>query len=214
MLDMKHKINGIEYDVVIEKKHNKNLYIRVKKDGKIYVSCPLFTSKSYIKRLLNENEDQISKMISRQAEQQKRDEEFYYLGQKYDIIIVPTLDKIEWKETRIYAPSKKKLDVWCDLERRRIFQERYEYIYQNFNENVLYPKLKIRSMKTRWGVCNRKSETITLNAKLLSYPLECLDYVIVHELCHLVHFDHSKNFWNLVGVYCPEYKRIRKILKG
>ena len=96
---MKHKINGIEYDVVIEKKHNKNLYIRVKKDGKIYVSCPLFTSKSYIKKLLNENEDQISKMISRQAEQQKRDEEFYYLGQKYDIIIVPTLDSA--------------LTIWC-----------------------------------------------------------------------------------------------------
>ena len=55
--------------------------------------------------------------------------------------------------------------------------------------------------------------SVTLNSELLKYKLEALDYVIVHELCHIIHFDHSKDFWNLVGKYYPEYKKIRKYLK-
>ena len=88
-----------------------------------------------------------------------------------------------------------------------------DYNYNLFDEKIPYPILKIRLMKTRWGVCNRRSNTVTLNTKLIEYSLEKLDYVIIHELSHFVHFNHSKNFWNLVSKYCPNYKLIRKELK-
>lgn len=68
-------------------------------------------------------------------------------------------------------------------------------------------------MKTRWGVCNRKDNSVTLNSELIRYEADKLDYVIIHELSHFVHFNHSKNFWNLVSKYCPNYKQARKDLK-
>ena len=77
-----------------------------------------------------------------------------------------------------------------------------------------YPILKIRTMKTRWGVCNRKIKSVTLNFNLIKYDYDCLDYVIVHELSHFVHFDHSKEFWNTVSKYYPNYKIIQKKLKN
>ena len=68
-------------------------------------------------------------------------------------------------------------------------------------------------MKTRWGVCNRRDNSVTLNSELIKYDLTKLDYVIVHELSHFIHFNHSKSFWNLVEKYSPNYKKIRKDLK-
>ena len=95
----------------------------------------------------------------------------------------------------------------------KIFEQRYQYCYQMFKEKIPLYILKFRTMKTRWGVCNRKSKTITLNTRLLEYDISCLDYVIIHELSHLLEFNHSTNFWKIVEKYCPNYKQIRKILK-
>ena len=68
-------------------------------------------------------------------------------------------------------------------------------------------------MKTRWGVCNKRDNSVTLNSKLMEFDLEKLDYVIIHELAHFIHFNHSKDFWNLVSKYEPNYKKIRKEMK-
>ena len=68
-------------------------------------------------------------------------------------------------------------------------------------------------MKTRWGVCNKRDNSVTLNSKLMEFDLEKLDYVIIHELAHFIHFNHSKDFWNLVCKYEPNYKKIRKEMK-
>ena len=68
-------------------------------------------------------------------------------------------------------------------------------------------------MSTRWGVCNKNDKTITLNFELIRMDVKYTDYVIIHELSHFVYFDHSKNFWNLVGKYCSNYKELRKEMK-
>ena len=68
-------------------------------------------------------------------------------------------------------------------------------------------------MTTRWGVCNTKTYVITLNKELYNYDIECLDYVCIHELSHLVYPNHSSDFWNVVSEYCPNYKEIRKKLR-
>ena len=60
---------------------------------------------------------------------------------------------------------------------------------------------------------NKANHSITLNSHLIEYDIEKLDYVIIHELSHIIHFDHSKSFWQLVSKYCPNYKKIRKELK-
>ena len=94
-----------------------------------------------------------------------------------------------------------------------LFQNRLEFNYQRFEEKIPFPDLKIRNMKTRWGVCNKKTKTITLNSNLMKYDITKLDYVIVHELSHFIYFDHSSNFWNIVSKYCKDYKKIRKELR-
>ena len=86
-------------------------------------------------------------------------------------------------------------------------------IYNLFEEKIPYPAIRIRSMKTRWGVCNKRTKVITLNSKLIRESIDKLDYVIVHELSHFVCFDHSSSFGALVEKYCPNYKKIRKELK-
>ena len=210
---MKYKINNQEYDVVITKKNNKNTYIRVKEDMKIYVTTNYLVNKSYIKTILDNNIDYLEKMLSKRKLDQEKEESFYYLGNIYDIIFVSSLKDVEIVDNKIYVKDIKTLEKWYKKEIINLFQERLEINYQRFNENIPYPNLKIRNMKTRWGVCNRKTKTITLNSNLIKYDIIKLDYVIIHELSHFIHFDHSKNFWNLVSKYSPNYKQIRKELR-
>ena len=207
---MKYVVNDIEYEVVIEKKNNKNTYIRIR-DNKIYITTNYFASKSYIKSLLDKNYDVIKKMIDKNIQKLERSNKFYYLNKEYDIIFVNYCD-IEINDNKIFVKNEEYLNKWLKKNTEKIFKERLDYIYNLFEENIPYPKLKIRKMKTRWGVCN-KNNSITLNSELIKYGYEQIDYVIIHELSHFIHFDHSKNFWLQVSKYCPNYKEIRKSLK-
>ena len=105
------------------------------------------------------------------------------------------------------------LNRWYNKIIKDTFVEHYINIYNMFDEVSKMPSLKIRKMKSRWGVYNRVKHSVTLNSELLKYDLVCLDYVIVHELSHVIHFNHSKDFWLLVGKYCNNYKGIKKLLK-
>ena len=71
----------------------------------------------------------------------------------------------------------------------------------------------VRDMKTRWGSCNTRTGHLNFNLKLLDMPPECLDYVVVHELCHLWVNGHSKTFWAHVERVYPDYRRVRKQLR-
>ena len=210
---MKYELDGIEYDVVIEKKNNKNLYVRVKDDGKIHVTCNYLTTKNMILKVLNENTKALQKMINRVEKQNEKSNKFFYLGNSYDIIINEDTNKVVITDDKIYTKDLSMLEKWKKEEIIRIFDERYVYVFNHFNENIKSPILKIRTMKTRWGVYNRKNHTITLNSKLIEFDISKIDYVIIHELSHIIHFDHSKDFWNLVGKYCKDYKKIRKEMK-
>ena len=209
---MKYEINGIEYEVVIVKKNNKNTYIRIKEDNKIYITTNYFVSKNYLKNLLDTNKEVIVKMIEKNNIKQEKNNYFYYLGKKYDIIVVPTFT-IDITDDKIFVKSNDYLNKWLKKQIEKIYQERLDYIYNLFQEKIPYPKLRIRKMSTRWGVCNRSNNTVTLNSELIKYGIEQIDYVIVHELTQFIHFDHSKNFWLQVNKYCPNYKEIRKTLK-
>lgn len=209
---MKFLIDDKEYEVVIQKKNNKNTYIRVKENLKIYVTTSYFASKLYIYNLLEQNKEYLKKVLTKQ-EIKNENTSFKYLGKKYDVIICNIVNKVEFDENKIYTPSEKELDKYIKKNTLELFKERLDYNYNLFLENIPYPKLKIRTMKTRWGVCNKRDNSVTLNSKLIEYNIEALDYVIIHELSHFVHFNHSKEFWMLVSKYNPNYKQIKKYLK-
>lgn len=211
---MIYNVDGIDYEVVIERKKNKNIYIRVKDDMKIHVTCNRLTSKLIIKNILDNNISSLKKMINQVNKNIDRNTKFFYLGKEYDIIKAENIKKISIIDDKIYTKDEKMLNKWYKDEIIRIFDERYVYVYNHFNENIKSPILKIRTMKSRWGVYNRRNHTITLNSKLIEYDISKIDYVIVHELSHIIHFDHSKDFWNLVSKYCKDYKKIRRELKN
>lgn len=208
---MKYKVEDYICEVFIEKKSNKNTYIRVKDDLNIYVTTSYFTTNKQITKLLDDNYSYIYKMLETQSKRNSKKELFYYLGKKYDIIIYG--NGIEIYDDKIYVKSIDYLNKWYKKEMKKIYIERLDYNYNLFTENIPYPNLKIRKMTTRWGVCNKKTIAVTLNSELLKYSIDKLDYVIIHELSHFLYFNHSSNFWKQVEKYCPNYKKIRKELK-
>lgn len=212
---MEYVIDNKVYEVVIIKKRNKNTYIRVKEDMKIYVTTNYLTSKRYIKNLLDENYSYLVKMIKNMCKKNEKKDLFFYLGNSYDIIFVNDLKKVDVDSNNfvIYAGNMRELNRWYNKVIKDTFIERFTYIYNIFDEVNVMPSLKIRKMKSRWGVYNRVKHSVTLNSELIKYNIRCLDYVIVHELSHVIHFDHSKNFWSLVSKYCNNYKAIKKELK-
>lgn len=210
---MKYKLDDKYYDVVIEKKNNKNLYIRVKEDLSILVTANYFTTKNQIEKVLDNNQKYLRKMINKRLLEQEKSEHIYYLGNPYDLVFSNLFKDVEISENKIYAKDSKMFDKWYKEKIKELFKEHLTQMYSLFEESIPFPQLRIRQMKTRWGVCNIKSKTVTLNSKLIEYKLEALDYVIVHELSHLIHFNHSKNFWNLVEKYIPNYRQIKTYLK-
>lgn len=208
---MNYIINGQVYKVEIIRKNNKNTYIRVKPDLTIYVTTNYFVTKKQIEYLLNQNIDYLKKMIDKSVINQEKQNKFYYLGNEYQVIYMDTNTEIY--QDKIFTKNEETLNKWLKKEITNLYKERVDYLYDVFQENIPYPKIKFRKMKTRWGVCNKRDLSITLNTELIKYDIECLDYVIIHELTHFIHFNHSQSFWNVVEKYYPNYKKIRKKLK-
>lgn len=207
---MKIELNGNVYDVDIIKKNNKNTYVRVN-NGRIVVTTNYLSSKNSIIKLIRDNEDSIISMINRDSKRIDKNENFYYFGKKYDVIY--GFNDLDICDDKIYVYDKKMLDKYINKKIVDKFLERLNYWYNLFEEDIPVPNLKIRKMTTRWGVCNIRNYNVTLNYHLIKYDISCLDYVIVHELSHFIHPNHSREFWNLVGKYYPRYKECRKMLK-
>ncbi len=202
--------NNNKYEVEIIKKNNKNIYIRIK-DNKIIVTCNYFTTKREIEKLIKTNYNSITKMIDKVNIKKEKEDNFYLFGTKYDIIY--GFSDINISDNKIYIKDNKTLNKYLDNKIKEVFTNRLDFWYNIFNENIPVPNLKIRKMTSRWGVCNLKNKNVTLNYYLYKYDLDCLDYVIVHELSHFIYPNHSKDFWNLVSNYIPNYKVKRNKLK-
>lgn len=210
---MDFKYNNTNYQVVVEKKKtNKNTYIRVKQNLTIYITTNSFTKDKDIAKLINDNRKSIERMIENQITKIKSNEGFHYLGKKYDRIYVDYCE-LSFGDEKVFINKNLDIDKWYKKQAKEIFKKHLNTIYNNYSEKIPYPSLKIRKMSTRWGVCNIKLKTITLNLELIKRDLKYLDYVIVHELSHLIEANHSSKFWLLVEKNCPNYKKYRNEMK-
>lgn len=207
---MIYTYNNINYPIVIIRKDNKNTYLRVK-DGKIIVTTNYFVSNSKVKKLIEDNASFIIKNLDK-YNNRLSDTSFKLFGKNYDIVY--GLPNTEISDNKIYTTDDKTFSKYLFKYINSVYQDRLNYWYNLFEEKIPIPNLKIRKMTSRWGVCNIKNHNVTLNLELSKYNMECLDYVIVHELSHFVYPNHSKEFWNLVSKYYLDYKKIRKQLKN
>ncbi len=209
---MKIKLDNNEIDVKIIYKNNRNIYFRFNENGVLIVTCPHRTSDREIVSLIQKNEPALLKMYQKNAEKQKYEEEFWLLGKKYQVVIDEDTSETQINGENIYASSNEELEQFIAIETQRVFQEEID-ICRNCFRNLPEFTLKIRKMKTRWGVCNRRNNTITLNSELIKKETDLIDYVIIHEMAHFYEGNHSKKFWNIVALACPKYKECRKRLR-
>ncbi|MBO0562170.1 M48 family peptidase, partial [Clostridium botulinum] len=108
------------------------------------------------------------------------------------------------------AIIKDNLEKFYKEQAINVLKERTDY-YSNILK-VAPKNIVIKNQKTLWGSCSSKGN-INYNYKIVMAPLEILDYIVVHELCHLVHMNHSKDFWDLVEIVIPDWKKRRNWLK-
>ena len=146
------------------------------------------------------------------------------MGREYELCIVNSLkERVCVEEGKIYLlvkkggdPARKKrmYEKWYNEQCARALSAIVDQCLPLFeNYRVPVPELKIRKMKTRWGSCSPGQKAITLNRLVFSAPKQCIEYVVVHELAHFVHPNHSKAFYSLVGSLMPDYKDRKKLLE-
>lgn len=218
MASFHYVLGNNTYPVTIVRKNNKNTYIRVNDDLNIVVTTNYFVSQKVIEDLIEKNNDYIIKMINKKQNRinKKREIDDYNInvfGTKYRVVYSDSFSETEIINNMIYTKDKKELNKYLSKYINNIINNRLDNWYDVFEEEIPRPNLKLRRMKSRWGVCNRNNNNVTLNLELINYNVECLDYVIVHELSHFIHPNHSRNFYLLVEKYYPNYKQARKILK-
>lgn len=205
--------NDKDYEIIVEKKRTtRNTYIKVKKDLKVHVTCNILTSNRFIEKLIRDNYSRICNMIDVQEIKVKNNTGFFYLGKRY-VVVYSDNEGISFSSDKVYINHDFDIDSWYKKEAKKLFLDRLDYNYNRFSRNIPYPKLRIRKMTTRWGVCNVKTHVITLNLELIKRDISYLDYVIIHEMSHLIYGDHSNRFWKLVEENMADYKKYRDEMK-
>ena len=122
MSNMKVNINNEEYNVIVERKRNtRNTYLRVKDELNIYVTCNFLTSDRYILNLIYSKEKQILKMINQARKRKKREESFYYLGKKYDLVYL-NKKGIIFGDEKVFVSPDFNLDKWYKMEAEKVFK--------------------------------------------------------------------------------------------
>ena len=210
---MKYDFGDYVVNVIIIHKNNKNTYFRLDEEANLIVTCPKYMTEIDIKNMIKKNESSLKKMISRSLSRKKDSDKYKYLGKLYEIVFVSNLEKVGFKDGRVYTESLNMLDEFSKRECLTVFTGEIELCKKCFSDLPNF-SLKIRQMRSRWGVCNTRKKQITLNSRLLEYDLWVIDYVIIHELCHFFEGNHGSNFWKLVSQACPKYKEAKKVLRG
>lgn len=210
---MEKIIDGDIVEVIIVRKQNKNIYLRFKENQKLYATCNKWVTERQIEKLIDDNYEKITKMYQTIKKTNYNDAFFNYLGKKYTIVYDKSVKEPHFEVDLIIAKDEKMLNKFYLSEASRIFNAEVKRILPYF-KNIPKFTLKIRNMKTRWGVNNQGSHTITLNSELLKKEIDLLDYVVIHELCHFYEANHSNRFWAHVETYYPKYKEARKRLRS
>ena len=127
----------------------------------------------------------------------------------HDGLLIMTVPEIPPEET-----VRRMIDAWYRNQAAEIVKERSVECHRMMNDQgIPLPPITIRSMKTRWGSYSYRTRRITLNLNLVKTPQACLDYVIIHELCHIKVRHHGPDFWRMVSRYLPDYLKVRRALQ-
>jgi predicted metal-dependent hydrolase len=207
------------------------MHLRVRPDGGLRVTCPKRVAKREILSFLRDSEGFIKKCLEKLKQQTEKypakkfvsDEPFLYLGQRLPLQIIWSwnpritvrtyIDHIEMLAPLTSKPIERQKALFKYMQRqaREVFANRVEIFSKQMD---LHPaSVSVRGQKTRWGSCSSEGR-VNLNWKLLAAPPEIIDYVVIHELAHLRHMNHSPQFWDLVTDHFPGHREAKRWLRG
>ena len=203
----------ITYKIIQSKR--KSIAIVVKANGEVEVRAPHRTSKRRIQEFVDQKsawileKQALAQEMTPQPHKYTAGELFYYLGKTYPLEIVQqnspalTFTGERFLLSKAALPrAKEAFTRWYQQKARRYLNERAAALAIHHGLN--YTKLRLSSARTRWGSCSSLG-TLSLTWRLILTPPESIDYVIVHELAHLLHKNHSKQFWDKVAEMMPDY---------
>ncbi len=205
--------------------HRKTMQIAVYPDGKVVVKAPEGAPLEDVKKRVLRRGRWIKKQLDYFQQFEPRTpprryvsgETHFYLGKRYRLKITSGEEssvklsrgvlRVSVKDSTSPETVKRLLDLWYAERAAAHFSASFERCWSPFEKQGLpQPNLKIRAMKTRWGSLSAKGN-LTLNIALIRAPRECIDYVMTHELCHLVHRNHGSGFYRLLEQTMPSWKK-------
>lgn len=229
----------IEYYIC--RKNIKNIHIRIDAELRIIVSASKKASLDNIRKIILDKALWIKKAQVKVGKRNSQKENLnfengdivYFYGRKYELkIINDTKNYVELKDYDVGADLASALEIhinpgymgnkeyirnlyfkWmkdmADEELNRAVVKYYEILK---NRGVPDPTVEIRVMKSRWGTCMCSRNKIILNLLLIKLPAQCMEYVVLHELSHFKHPNHSKKFYDFIAEYMPDWKARKKII--
>lgn len=217
--------DNIRYKII--RKKIRNTYIQIK-DGNVIVKAPIYASLDYIQNIVHNKIKWINNKLQEQSAKVKNT---YHDGNTIKVLGKPYILKIMYsdqKRSQIYQDNKY---VYCKLSNsvnneqeivKKLIDKYYKHIATQEvppamedlqNRTGLSPaECNIKNLKATWGICSSKKK-ISINQNLMAYSRHAIEYVCLHEICHLKHMNHSKEFWKMVEHYMPDYKLAKKELK-
>ncbi len=215
------------YDIKIIYKDIKNPNLKVKPDGEVILTAPFDMNSREIEYIIDKRDLWIKKQLEIFSKniQSKRElvsgENFIYLGKNYKLKVI----EADYEEAKLnrkylelyikdkndYSKKERLINEWYKSKAEEYFKkivDRYSKIVK-----VEVNSIKIRSMKRRWGSCNPKKSYINLNLELIKKPKVAIEYVIFHELTHLLHYHHDRNFYNYLTLYMPDWQKRKERLE-
>ncbi|MBF0978718.1 MAG: M48 family metallopeptidase [Clostridiales bacterium] len=217
---------NLEYELVRSK--IKNMYILIR-NGKVIVKVPKAISDNRIRNFINSKEEWINKKL-KEFEKKSFKEKSYVSGEVFKVLGNDYTLNIEYGDFEKASVNLNNgyinicVSENCETVKIKELIEKMYYKIAlmivdksvNMWKNILKiapDVVVIKKLKTAWGKCNSKGK-ITINPDLMKYDQRVIDYVVLHEFCHLRYMNHSKDFWNMVSKYMPDYKLLRNELKN
>ena len=217
---------NLEYELVRSK--IKNMYILIR-NGKVIVKVPKAISDNRIRNFINSKEEWINKKL-KEFEKKSFKEKSYVSGEVFKVLGNDYTLNIEYGDFEKASVNLNNgyinicVSENCETVKIKELIEKMYYKIAlmivdksvNMWKNILKiapDVVVIKKLKTAWGKCNSKGK-ITINLDLMKYDQRVIDYVVLHEFCHLRYMNHSKDFWNMVSKYMPDYKLLRNELKN
>lgn len=221
-----------EINFELQIKNVKNINLNIKPDNTITVSANKNVPLDFIKDFVKRKGPWILKKINyfeefRPYENNERQyvsgESFRYLGRQYRLKVRQSENEtvkyfrgfihLYVKDTDNFKRKERLFNDWLCGKADIHFKESLDRMYRLVeNYDIQKPGIHIRKMKTRWGSCHRKNNTIVLNSQLIKAPKYCIDYVVLHELIHFKYKNHDNNFYIFLTSLMPDWEKRKKIL--